>query len=194
MRSISTVAPSPAPAPWQQGLEPRPSFQAPRSIIWKRVTGQPGALHQQHMIPTPKAYNTLGPGLAKQVSGPQGITGGEGPWVGRVRGLIQGLGATGFRCLPAVIKSNMKPTGGQKRRRWLTGGLGTSEDLPPRTQGDRASPEGTAPCQLDSPQLMSPCCGAGLGQRKQRWARKSLARREFGQEENQHSGPGILAI
>ena len=90
--------------------------------------------------------------------------------MGRVRGLIQGLGATGFRCLPAVIKSNMKPTGGQKRRRWLTGGLGTSEDLPPRTQGDRASPEGTAPCQLDSPQLMSPCCGAGLGQRKQRWA------------------------
>ena len=50
-----------------------------------------------------------------------------------------------------------------RRRRWLTGGLGTSEDLPPRTRGGGASPEGTASCQLDSPQLMSPCCGAGLG-------------------------------
>lgn len=46
-----------------------PFLLSPGSIIWKRVTDQPGALHQQHMIPTPKACNTLGPGLAKQASG-----------------------------------------------------------------------------------------------------------------------------
>ena len=35
------VTPSPAPAPWQQGLELRPSLSSPGSLIWKRVTRQP---------------------------------------------------------------------------------------------------------------------------------------------------------
>ena len=148
VRSISTVAPSPAPAPWQQGLEPRPSLSSPRFILWKKVTDRPGALHQQHMIPTPKSLQHTRPRAGKtglwSTGDHQGVRdpGWKGAGVSFTVWEQQGSGA----CLLSP-----RVTGGQKRRRWLTEGLGTSEDLPPRTQGDRASPERTAPCQLDSP-------------------------------------------
>ena len=109
VRSISTVSPSPAPAPWQQGLEPHPSLSSPRFIIWKKVTDRPGALHQQHMIPTPKSLQHTRPQAGKtglwSTGDHQGVR--DPGWEG-AGDLIHSLGATGFRCLPVVTKSNRR--------------------------------------------------------------------------------------